>query len=172
MGVDFKRYICKFERMLFRRTALVATVAAAAVACPAALAAPARHASTPASSLLARMNAVRAAHHLRPLVADPRLDTAARFHSHEMIQTGVFSHGSFRTRLDRFDVHAGIAGENLAWGVGSSGTPDRVVAMWLASPAHRANLLSPSYTRVGIGSLIGRFDGHADAQVVTADFAG
>lgn len=172
MGVDFKRYVCKFQRMFFRRTALVATVAAAAVACPAALAAPAAHLSTSESSLLARMNAVRVAHHLRPLVAERHLDSAARFHSREMLQTGVFSHGSFETRLGRFDVHASVAGENLAWGVGPSGTAAGVVAMWLASPAHRANLLSPSYTRVGIGSLLGRFDGHADAEVVTADFAG
>jgi uncharacterized protein YkwD len=158
--------------MTFRRPALVATVAAAAVACPAALAAPAAHVSTSASSLLDRMNAVRAAHHLRPLAVDPRLDTAARSHSREMLRTGVFSHGSFQTRLGHFDVHASVAGENLAWAVGASATPDGVVAMWLASPAHRANLLSPSYTRVGIGSLLGRFDGHADAHVVTADFAG
>jgi uncharacterized protein YkwD len=158
--------------MFFFRTALVATVAAAAVACPAALAAPAARTSTSASSLLARMNAIRTAHHLRPLVEDRRLDTAARFHSREMLETGVFSHGSFRTRLGHFDVHASVAGENLAWGVGSSASTKGVVAMWLASPAHRANLLSRSYSRVGIGSLLGRFDGHAGAEVVTADFAG
>jgi uncharacterized protein YkwD len=157
--------------MKSRRSIIVAALAALLVA-PAALAAPAAHESTSASSLLARMNAVRAAHHLRPLAVDPRLDTAARSHSREMLQTGVFSHGSFQTRLGHFDVHASVAGENLAWGVGASATPDGVVAMWLASPAHRANLLSRSYTRVGIGSLLGRFDGHADAHVVTADFAG
>lgn len=172
MGVDFNRYIWHFGRMTFRRTVLVAIVAAAAVACPAALAAPAAHPSTSESSLLTRINAVRVAHHLRPLVADRRLDTAALFHSREMLQTGVFSHGAFQTRLSRFDVHASVAGENLAWGIGASGTAGGVVAMWLASPVHRANLLKPSYRRVGVGSLLGRFDGHAHAEVVTADFAG
>jgi uncharacterized protein YkwD len=172
MGVVFNRYSCHFARMLLPRTTLVAVIAAAAVAAPAALAAHAAPAAATASSLLARINAVRTAHHLRPLVADSRLTTAARSHSREMLETGVFSHGAFRSRLGRFDVRASLAGENLAWGTGSTGTADGIVAMWLASPPHRANLLNPPYTRVGVGSFLGRFAGHADADVVTADFAG
>jgi uncharacterized protein YkwD len=46
------------------------------------------------------------------------------------------------------------------------------VAAWLASPEHRANLLRPSFRRVGLGDLAGTFQGYPGAQVVTADFVG
>ena len=63
-------------------------------------------------------------------------------------------------------------GENLAWGVGSRATARAIVRSWLASPGHRANLLRPSWERIGIGSRTGTFLGYAGATVVTADFAG
>jgi uncharacterized protein YkwD len=65
-----------------------------------------------------------------------------------------------------------IAGENLAWGTGTSGTARGIVAAWLASPEHRANLLRPSFVRVGISEIVGTFRGYSGAHVVTADFAG
>jgi uncharacterized protein YkwD len=118
------------------------------------------------------MNRVRAAHGLRPLRFDPRLERAARSHSHTMISTGSFSHGEFGSRLLRFDVGGRLAGENLAWGSGGAGSARAIVAAWLASPAHRANLLRPSFRRVGVGALVGIFQGVSGAHVVTADFAG
>jgi uncharacterized protein YkwD len=72
----------------------------------------------------------------------------------------------------QFDVVARTAGENLAWGSGAQGTAQALVAAWLASPPHRANLLAPSFRRAGIGEMVGRFQGVAGAHVVTADFAG
>jgi len=124
------------------------------------------------SSLLRQMNVVRAQHGLHPLSFDPRLERAARSHSHEMLATGVFTHGAFGTRMARFDVTGSLAGENLAWGTGYLGSARGVVAAWLASPGHRANLLRPGFRRVGIGALAGTFYGQHDARVVTADFAG
>jgi uncharacterized protein YkwD len=47
-----------------------------------------------------------------------------------------------------------------------------VLRAWLASPEHRANLLRPGFTRIGIGDLVGGFGGRDSAHVVTADFAG
>lgn len=149
---------------------LAALLGAALVVCPAAASAAAL--TQPESSLLHRMNDVRTAHGLRPLRADAKLERAARFHSREMLVKDVFAHGAFATRMARFAVAGHVAGENLAWGTGSEGTPDGVVAAWLASPEHRANLLRPTFTRVGVGDLLGTFEGHAGAAVVTADFAG
>jgi uncharacterized protein YkwD len=145
-----------------------------AVATVALLAAPAAGASlsSPESALLRQMNGVRAAHGLAPLRLDVRLQGAARFHSHEMLAGDVFEHGAFASRMARFHVTGSLAGENLAWGIGRSGTAAGIVAAWLASPEHRANLLRPSFTRVGVGELTGGFLGHAGARVVTADFAG
>jgi uncharacterized protein YkwD len=123
-------------------------------------------------SLLRQMNAVRAAHGLAPLRFDAQLESAARFHSREMLADGVFQHGAFAARMARFRVTGSLAGENLAWGTGARGTARGVVAAWLASPEHRANLLRPSFRRVGIGALTGAFQGRAGARVITADFAG
>jgi uncharacterized protein YkwD len=124
------------------------------------------------TDLLRQVNLVRAQHGLAPLRFDGHLERAARSHSREMLATDAFSHGAFATRMERFAVTGSLAGENLAWGTGYRGTARAIVAAWLASPEHRANLLRPSFTRIGIGSVVGVFLGNADARVVTADFAG
>ena len=124
------------------------------------------------SAVLREMNRVRADHGLPALHYDGRLERAALAHSHEMLASDVFGHGAFGERLAQFDVQSRIAGENLAWGTGSEGTAQAIVASWVASPAHRANLLRQSFSRVGIGDLTGRFQGHSGAHVVTVDFAG
>jgi uncharacterized protein YkwD len=124
------------------------------------------------SSLLQQMNRIRVQHGLRPLRFDTRLERAARYHSREMLGTDVFSHGAFAHRMAAFAVRGHVAGENLAWGTGGLSTARAIVAAWLASPEHRANLLRPSFTRAGVGDLVGSFQGYAGAHVITADFAG
>jgi uncharacterized protein YkwD len=131
----------------------------------------ARSASSEAG-LLRAVNTTRAAHGLGTLRLDSTLTRVARRHSAEMIQGGYFSHGDFRGRMLAFHVAGPFVGENLAWGSGSYAAAGRVIAEWLASPAHRANLLRPSFTRIGIGASQGRFLGNGGATVFTADFAG
>jgi uncharacterized protein YkwD len=126
----------------------------------------------PEASLLRAMNRVRAQHGLAPLRYDAHLERAARAHSREMLASNTFAHGAFGTRMLQFDVTGSLAGENLAWGTGSLGTAGGVVASWLGSPEHRANLLRPSFRRVGVGELVGTFVGYRGARLVTADFAG
>src|SRR5689334_15050355 len=81
----------------------------------------------------------RASHGLHTLSLDPVLGRAALAHSREMAVSNVFAHGSFRTRMLSFHARGPVVGENLAWGVGSTGSPRGIVAMWLRSPEHRAN---------------------------------
>jgi uncharacterized protein YkwD len=128
--------------------------------------------STQGTSILRELNRVRAAHGLGALRSDDHLQRAARAHSREMVATNTFSHGAFGSRMLEFGVTGSIAGENLAWGTGSRGTARGIVAGWLRSPGHRANLLRPAFVRVGVGDLRGSFLGHRHAHVVTADFAG
>jgi uncharacterized protein YkwD len=123
-------------------------------------------------ALLGAVNGVRSSHGLRPLRVDPALVRAARSYSARMIRTGAFAHGAMGTRLAQHGVRGPVFGENLAWGVGSTAAARVVVRSWLASPSHRANLLRPGWTRIGIGALRGPFQGHRDATVITADFAG
>jgi uncharacterized protein YkwD len=129
--------------------------------------------STPAEAgLLRAVNATRAAHGLGVLRLDSTLTRAARRHSTEMIQGGYFAHGNFRGRMVAFHVAGPFVGENLAWGSGSYAAAGTVIAEWLNSPAHRANLLRPSFTRIGIGAMQGSFLGNGGSTVFTADFAG
>jgi uncharacterized protein YkwD len=123
-------------------------------------------------SLLQAMNAARSAHGLRPLHLDSTLRAAARSHSVDMLRGNYFAHGNFAGRIAAFHVRASIAGENLAWGSGTYGTAHTIVQEWLASPEHRANLLRPSFSRIGIGIARGPFQGTSAAAIVTADFAG
>ena len=128
--------------------------------------------SPSAASFLHAVNETRAAHGLHALRPDARLASAARFHSLELMRADAFTHGAFLSRMVRFHAVGPVVGENLAWGSGSYGSPAHVVAMWLASPEHRANLLRPGFTRIGLGFARGTFQGAAGALLVTADFAG
>jgi uncharacterized protein YkwD len=128
--------------------------------------------SSTVTSLLGAVNHTRTARGLPPLRIDTRLVRAARSHSLEMLRGNYFAHGDFHGRMVAFDVQGPTAGENLAWGNGSYASPASIVAEWLASPEHRANLLRPGWTRIGIGLARGAFLGNGAATIVTADFAG
>ena len=157
---------------LLRKSHIFALFAAsfALFAAPAALAA--NGSTSSGRSVLAAVNATRAAYGLQPLHLDSTLATAARSHSIDMLRRDYFAHGDFVARMAEFHVHGPTAGENLAWGSGPFGRAGTIVEEWLASPEHRANLLRPGYARIGIGLVRGSFLGTGDATVVTADFAG
>jgi uncharacterized protein YkwD len=42
-------------------------------------------------------------------------------------------------------------GENIAWATLGLATPRAIVAAWMASPGHRANILDPRFRETGIG---------------------
>jgi uncharacterized protein YkwD len=124
------------------------------------------------TSLLQAVNQTRVAHGLRPLKIDTTLVRAARSHSTEMLRGDFFAHGDFHGRMVAFHVRGPVAGENLAWGNGPYASARSIIAEWLASPEHRANLLHAGWTRIGIGITTGTFLGNGGSSVVTADFAG
>ncbi len=73
------------------------------------------------------------------------LDLSAQSWAEEMALEGVLWHGGFANRM----VHAtvGPAAEDIAEG---QRTVAEVVAAWMASPGHRANILGP-YQLCGVG---------------------
>jgi uncharacterized protein YkwD/uncharacterized membrane protein required for colicin V production len=102
--------------------------------------------------LLELLNGERARAGLRPLVADDQLRAVARGHSEEMFKLGYFAHESPRAgtpadRLRAARIRFVVSGENLAY----APTTELAHAGLMASPGHRANILTPEYTRVGIG---------------------
>lgn len=121
--------------------------------------------------LLEEINRVRAANGVRPLRTDARLRAAAEAHSRDMVAHGYLGHGDFGRRLQSYGVRARAVGENVAWGAGSSVRARAVVASWMSSPWHRANLLSREFRRIGLGVATGSFGGQRRAHLVTADFA-
>ena len=132
--------------------------------------------------VLAQLNQVRVTAGLIPLQTSPGLAAAATQHSTEMITDGYFAHDSrdgavFWRRLLHFYPLVGSnpwsVGENLLWTSGTL-TAGHAVALWMASPDHRANVLSPPWRQIGISSLgrstaPGTFDGRT-VIVITADF--
>jgi uncharacterized protein YkwD len=154
--------------MLFKSPILVAFVAFLLFLALAGGAA-ARGLSSSESSLLREVNAVRASRGLARLRLDYRLETVARAHSVDMLRRHYFAHGAFSARVYRSGAAGPLFGEDLAFGPVSASW---VVNAWLGSPEHRANLLRPGFRRIGIGAVIGTFEGSAGTLVVTADFAG
>lgn len=154
------------------RTAFVLCVAVLALA-PAATAAPqAPTMSQNEQALFLAVNRVRAANGLRTLRVDPTLQRVARSYSTRILRTGSFAHGAMGARLAQAGARGPVFGENLAWGSGSRGSATSIVRGWMTSPSHRANLLRPGWSRIGIGALRGTFQGRAGTTVVTANFAG
>jgi uncharacterized protein YkwD len=123
------------------------------------------------ASLIVAINAVRTLHAVPKLRVDRRLARAARSHSRDMLRRQYFEHGNFGARMASFHVRGHVFAENLVWSSGIM-SANAAVAEWLASPPHRANLLSPSLRRVGVGTPVGAFGGFATATMITADFAG
>lgn len=122
---------------------------------------------------LARLvNDERRRHGLAPLVVDPALATAARAHSADMRDAGFFAHrsptrGDLATRLESAGYPFRAARENIAR---SDGVAAALAAL-MASPGHRANLLWPELTHLGVGAV--RSDGGdgAGTLVITEIFA-
>jgi uncharacterized protein YkwD len=48
-----------------------------------------------------------------------------------------------------------ILAENIAWGADDIATPAKTVENWMASPAHRANILNGTLRESGIGVGLG-----------------
>jgi len=108
------------------------------------------------AAILCLLNAERARHALRPLVEDPALRAAADRHSADMAGRDYFEHRSPEgiepwMRIAASGYRADLVGENLAWGEEEEGTPAHALELWRRSPGHRANMLEPRYTQIGIG---------------------
>jgi uncharacterized protein YkwD len=162
--------------------ALVATLASPAGATNQAAGQSVARVASLETSVLAEINAVRARYGRAPLRLMPKLTAAANSHSTAMATRGFFHHESadgsdFSRRVKRFYRPAGYRswtiGENILW---SSPQVDArgAVKMWMQSPPHRANLLSPAWREVGLSAVHanaapGYFHG-LEVTVLTADF--
>ncbi|MFF7985202.1 CAP domain-containing protein [Streptomyces sp. NPDC007901] len=98
-------------------------------------------------------NRERARAGLRPLAVDPQLATAAQAYSTDMATRDFYAHTSPEgtqpwDRAAAAGSRRRTIGENIACGQRSAA---EVVDGWMNSPGHRANILKPEFTHIGIG---------------------
>lgn len=100
-----------------------------------------------AAEVVSQVNAERAKYGLGSLTVSDELTRAACVRASEIVEQ--FSH----TRPDGsscFTVSSAAYGENIAKGQSSA---DRVMAAWMNSEGHRANILRESYGSIGVCAL-------------------
>lgn len=121
--------------------------------------------SAPAGSakrVLDLVNAERVAAGCPALTADPQLAAAATAHAVDMVARQFFDHESpdGSTPADRATAagYSGAVAENIATGYASA---EAVVAGWMDSEGHRANILDCDQRVSGIGHDEGSLPGYA-----------
>jgi uncharacterized protein YkwD len=120
--------------------------------------------------LLALINADRKRAGLRELAENDALARVARGHSSDMHEHGFIGHTSKTTgdaadRVKRAGIRTTLVLENIGRGY----SPDEVHRGLMDSPGHRANVLSPEATDVGIGVVAAPED-QRTAYLVTEVF--
>ena len=97
------------------------------------------------------VNQERAAYGLQPLKVSPKLSEAATIRAEELKQS--FSHTrpngtACYTAMSERGITYSAAAENIAYG---QRTPEIVMNGWMNSSGHRANILNPNMTYIGVG---------------------
>jgi uncharacterized YkwD family protein len=99
------------------------------------------------------VNEIRRSNGLSELTLNEELSRVARIKSEDMAKNSYFSHnsptyGSPFDMMKKFGISYRTAGENIAKGQRSA---QAVVDAWMNSEGHRANILNPSFTQIGVG---------------------
>ena len=110
--------------------------------------------------MLEMVNRERTKAGLSTLSADPEMTNVARAQSQDMFRRGYFAHVNPEgkdpfDRMKAANIRFYAAGENLAL----AQTLEIAHNNLMNSPGHRANILNPSFHRLGIGILDGGFYG-------------
>lgn len=96
------------------------------------------------------VNVERANNGLSPLTANTELMEYAQLRSGELVE--LFDHtrpnGESALKYVMALDNVCTSGENIAWGQSS---PESVMRAWMNSPGHRSNILSESFTAIGVG---------------------
>ena len=117
-----------------------------------------------ADAVLCLVNAERTARGANALRRQRDLGIVALRHVVDMQVHDRFSHrsSSGRRLAERVDLTRYLPwdgdwrlGENLRWGRGMASVPRATVTGWLESPAHRENMLDPSFDEAGVAAAPG-----------------
>jgi uncharacterized protein YkwD len=115
--------------------------------------------ATVESATLCLINRIRSAHHLRSLRPNRELLGVANSQVATMLSWDYFAdvRPSGQTPLSlvgvtRYPAHAAnyAVGQNIAWGTGNFSDAAHIVGEWMASPPHRAIILTGQYRDAGV----------------------
>jgi uncharacterized protein YkwD len=100
-------------------------------------------------------NQAREQNGLPPLEANPVLVAMAQLQSNNMAQLNEMAHvlpgvaePTLQSRAEAAGYNYAWLGENIAFNYSDATS---VVTAWMNSPEHRANILNPNYTDIGVG---------------------
>lgn len=113
-------------------------------------------------SFLDRTNALRSRQGVRPLTEHGVLTQKAEAWAQHMASTGTLAHSNLSAGLGRLVWRS--LGENVGWASGGSDPWLQIHNSFVASPEHRANLLNPKFTHMGVGVAVS-----ADGRVWVAE---
>ncbi|GAA0077790.1 hypothetical protein UT300005_21680 [Clostridium sp. CTA-5] len=107
------------------------------------------------NKILELMNQKRVEAGLKPLTMDNTLLQVARYKSDHMIQNNYFDHTNpdgtkWTNWLQAIGYKYTATAENIAY---NTYDPVELFNQWWNSAGHRANMMSPSYTKVGVGVI-------------------
>lgn len=110
--------------------------------------------ATVAAEVVALVNQERAKVGVPPVALDPQAEVAAKIHSEDQADRGYLDHFTpegwgpgQRMQMIGADGYSALA-ENTAQG---QDTAAEVMQVWMSSTGHRENILSTSYTHLGVG---------------------
>lgn len=121
------------------------------------------------------VNAERRKRHMRGLRFNKRLHKSSLWQANDMAEYAYFDHArnggpSFAGRITRFGyskkARGYSLGENLAYASNPGATPSEMVAMWMDSPGHRANILRRGFREQAVAAIL------VDGDEIGGDYEG
>lgn len=99
------------------------------------------------------VNKERAKAGVAPLVINNKLSKMAQIKAEDIFEHNYWDHtspiyGSPSEMAKAFGITDKGCGENLCW---YADTPEDAVTSWMGSEGHKANILNPKYTQIGLG---------------------
>lgn len=109
-------------------------------------------------AIVGLVNSQRQQAGLAPLSVDSRLVKAAQIQSADMAALGTMEHELPGAALSTVQSRANFVGYNYTW-YGENiafnyADANSVMNGWMNSPEHRANILNPNFTQIGVGVAV------------------
>ncbi len=127
-----------------------------------------------AVDVIDKTNIERKKVNLPPLKENSALSYTAYLRAKDILKFQDFSHTATKSGdrtafkvMQIVDYRFSEGGENLAMGIDDS---NKVVAAWLGSPGHKANLFSKVFNEIGVAVLNGKFQGQDNINIVVQLF--